>query len=464
MPRTTSSHAPIPKVVWLCAAAGSLAVLAWTARQHLPAFYIDDGVIAINLLKGKGFTLAFHGPEAATAAHAPLEPFLLAAIHGLLGVGWWGVAGVIVARALARGATVVLAYLVARRLMGRTAALLVCAAIAVHPLLVHDASNLSHLDNRITFSLPLMMAAVWCWLRAYGTPSGRRLFLAGLISGIAALSEPPMVLFAGLASLILAATTHGFRQRARCIGTAALGVLLAVAPWTIRDAVSLGHFVPIRSSFGLLFWVGNNPHATGLWEDQEIMDDPERAPSPYGALLLGGHASHFNFRPASTLPPAVRESLGHIDEIERDRVLFRQALIAIWHDPVRFLKLTADRMADLAAAPRQWPQLESLRPPALRSVARVCLHSYLACVFLVALLGTLWVGTPPTLLLTSLLFTWLAVFGIAHAGYPVYRIILEPFALTGVAAVLDRIWARRTHTSVRITTASAPHSALGPRS
>jgi len=86
---------PIPTLVWLSAAAGSLAVPVVAALRGLPAFYVDDGVLAINLLTGKGFTQAFHGPEALTAAHAPFQPFVLAAIHGLLGVGWMGVAGVV---------------------------------------------------------------------------------------------------------------------------------------------------------------------------------------------------------------------------------------------------------------------------------------------------------------------------------------------------------------------------------
>jgi 4-amino-4-deoxy-L-arabinose transferase-like glycosyltransferase len=184
------------------AALSSTTVLALAALQHLPAFYVDDGVIAMNLLAGKGFWLAFHGLEGPTAAHAPFQAFVLALIHGLLGVGWLGVAAVVLVRALACAAMVLLAYRVARHLMRPELAVLACAVIACHPALVYCAATLGHLDNRLPLSLPLMLLAMWAWIVACEDPRAGRVLLAGLASGSAALSEPPMLLFTGVASLV----------------------------------------------------------------------------------------------------------------------------------------------------------------------------------------------------------------------------------------------------------------------
>lgn len=49
------------------------------------------------------------------------------------------------------------------------------------------------------------------------------------------------------------------------IAIAALTCLFGIIPWTARNYVAFGHFVPIKSNFGLEFWLGNNPDVKIIW-------------------------------------------------------------------------------------------------------------------------------------------------------------------------------------------------------
>jgi len=49
------------------------------------------------------------------------------------------------------------------------------------------------------------------------------------------------------------------------IAIAVLTCVLGIVPWTARNYADFGHFVPIKSNFGLEFWLGNNPEVKRNW-------------------------------------------------------------------------------------------------------------------------------------------------------------------------------------------------------
>jgi hypothetical protein len=51
----------------------------------------------------------------------------------------------------------------------------------------------------------------------------------------------------------------------RQIGVALLACVLGIVPWTARNYAAFGHFVPIKSNFGLELWLGNNPDVKIIW-------------------------------------------------------------------------------------------------------------------------------------------------------------------------------------------------------
>jgi len=249
-----------------------------------------------------------------------------------------------------------------------------------------------------------------------------------------------------------------WRVRLRSVAALFLGVALITFPWIIRNALVFRHFVPIRSSFGLLFWAGNNPLATGLWEDQEIQHSPDKHEWRHGAFDVGGHSTSFNFKARTTLPPDVLDRLERVNEVERDRLLLREVLKAIARAPGRFLKLTVWRCLDLMAAPpsrrhqegaafvgRTIDEVAAPLAPlwaahqhAVIKVGWAVLRAYLLISFVGAMFGAVRARTPLALLIAALLASWLLVFGLTHAGYAVYRFSLEPFVLIGLTGALVR--------------------------
>src|SRR5205807_5698039 len=63
-------------------------------------------------------------------------------------------------------------------------------------------------------------------------------------------------------------TWQGHNDGAAWKGPIAIAVLtcvLGIVPWTARNYAAFGQFVPVKSNFGLEFWLGNNPDVKIIW-------------------------------------------------------------------------------------------------------------------------------------------------------------------------------------------------------
>jgi Flp pilus assembly protein TadD len=125
----------------------------------------------------------------------------------------------------------------------------------------------------------LTAVALYCVVRAWQTGRPPRFIAAGFGLGLFALNRPNVLAYAVL--LPLAALVFGrgagrsgapplttpltLRLRAVRALALALGLFLAVAPVTIRNARASGEFVLISSHGGLNFYIGNNAAADGTY-------------------------------------------------------------------------------------------------------------------------------------------------------------------------------------------------------
>lgn len=132
----------------------------------------------------------------------------------------------------------------------------------------------------------------------------RAVVLAGLAAGAGALTRPAMLFFLPLAAALLL-----WRARDRRLGLrrAALFVavaVMAIAPWTVRNAVVYQRFVLIASEGGVTFWTGNHREAIG---------EGDLAANPHLKLRnLEFRARHPGLSEEALEPLYYREALGFI--------------------------------------------------------------------------------------------------------------------------------------------------------
>ncbi len=147
-----------------------------------------------------------------------------------------------------------LAGLSARLFRRRGVALATGAVAALHPGFVYAATDI---QSEPLFLL-LLLAAGWLLLVAAGRPSSSLAALSGAAVALAALTRPSALAITLLLAAPLADRRWPLRARAHLAASALLGFLLAIAPWTLRNAVVYREFVPVNDAGGSVFYQGNS--------------------------------------------------------------------------------------------------------------------------------------------------------------------------------------------------------------
>lgn len=198
------------------------------------------------IAKGDGYSFLGH----ATAHWPPGYSVFLAGVFKLFGST---TKNALIANAFLGALTVPLVYAIAHRIAGRTAAIAAAAALAVFPgqLLVADAV-LS--ETLYAFELVAFVALV------VFLPDGKRkLIILGIAAALAALTRGEGILF----PLIVLAYYGWSRTSLKTAAVAAAVMVVAVAPWAIRNAGVAHGFVGLASNSSFTLWSGHNPRADG---------------------------------------------------------------------------------------------------------------------------------------------------------------------------------------------------------
>lgn len=190
------------------------------------------------------------GSRGPTAYFPPGFPYLLAVADLLDGhASGHRVAlhGERIEQALAGAVAVALLGLVAFELLGALTGLVAMALAAGYPVLIEQTGTLVA-ENLLVV---LELAAVWTVLRARRSPSARTRYLwiaaTGALTGLATLThQNAILLVAPLGAAAWSAGT-GARGAALLVATA----VLAILPWTIRNAVELHRFIPVSDETGI---------------------------------------------------------------------------------------------------------------------------------------------------------------------------------------------------------------------
>ena len=235
-----------------------LAVIDGTIGFHTPAAVepASDSQIymalANNLLDGRGYRL--NGAQ--TPITGPLYVLFLAGLYGLFG----DPAAVRLFQAVLGALGCLLMYGIGRRLFDHATGLLAATILGVFPLVVY----LTGLHLTESLFLFLLLAAILQTLRIAERPTLLAATGLGGLIGLAALTRP---LFIAFVPFLLAWTMGLWGVRSplayRVFGCIAVGAVLVIIPWTVRNYLVVGEVVPVQSNSGLMFWAGNNPHSDG---------------------------------------------------------------------------------------------------------------------------------------------------------------------------------------------------------
>jgi len=169
-----------------------------------------------------------------------------------------------------------------------------------------------------------LLILVWAVLRLWrdGSWQTRTPWWFFAFCGFCALLNPNLLpvmggfLLAGSIACPAAMRKRYLRQTA----LVALGILLFLLPWAIRNYSSLGAPILTRSNFGLEFWVSNGP----------------------GRTFDLSH-NYGTFHPSAS--PTEAATLGDLGEVEYNRLRLAEATSWVQSHPAEFLRFTARRIA-----------------------------------------------------------------------------------------------------------------------
>jgi len=181
---------------------------------------------------------------------------------------------------------------------------------------------ISHFPAIAILCLLLMLVPTQSELTARQNTS--RWLLAGLLIGLSALFRPNLVIEGGVVAAVILIANQAGRTRHLKSGAAvfacALGIAIAIGPWTIRNWVVLHRFVPISTNGGMVFYSSNG--------------------SPVAA-----EQGHYVRALAVQLYKDVP------NEVDRDREGWRRGLANIVSHPASFIKSFQYRVPRLLANP-----------------------------------------------------------------------------------------------------------------
>lgn len=250
----------------MLAAALALRV-AYVLAVHGPGAQPSSDSIAYdelgwNLARGLGFQLMGESALYPTAK-APLLPWLVSLVYRAAGHSYMAA---LLLQALLGALVPLLVRALGRSMfspsIGRVAGWLAVA----HPLLVFFSGYLLTEGLFSVVVLAALLASV-DWLKQ---PRAGRALGAGILWGLASLTRPTgLPLPAVVAMWAWGPLGLSLRpgERFRQLAMLLLGVVLAVAPWTVRNAIVLRDFVPITTGGGRTLLDANNPV---VWDDPAL--------------------------------------------------------------------------------------------------------------------------------------------------------------------------------------------------
>lgn len=201
---------------------------------------------------GKWFwTTVPYGIPHASMWKAPGYPAFLGVLYSLFGVGPFGARFL---QSFVGAITIVLTFMLGRRLLGPRSGLAAAAIVAVYPL----AWQFDVLLYPESLAAPLMIGLLLLFLERDASP--RLAALAGVVAAVGILVRPTSFFVLPAVALTWLLTSPG-RRGALCAAITVLAAVVVVAPWTIRNHHVSGGFIPVSIQDAALYGTFNDDAA-----------------------------------------------------------------------------------------------------------------------------------------------------------------------------------------------------------
>ena len=247
----------------------ALAGLAILRISYHLSYLADDPFAVATFSDGRQYELAARD----ILDHPPLgsRPFYLQGLYAFFMAGpmairpWVGLA--LLAQLVVAAGALVAFFAAVRSWLGRRQAALATIVLMAYPMLAFYENKFLTAELAVATSV----AVLWALGRAQRNPSPARFVVVGAAVGLLILARPNAVVAVPFVGWAIAGALPGdeaSRRRRWALGAAAAGLLLALAPMAGRNLAVTGRptVFPAHGG-GTSFYIGNNAHARGVWND-----------------------------------------------------------------------------------------------------------------------------------------------------------------------------------------------------
>jgi hypothetical protein len=324
---------------WIILALGFLIRCFWLSRHAPPNFAVGEAAnVAISIARDGSFADTFARGSGLSAHFTPSMTLVTGLVYALFGVHSFASEAILAVLSISLSLTSAwLWYRIIQEIGApRLAALAALALFCILPMnFTNEAIAFRAWEGGLATA-----GAAWCLLLALRidkdpAPTLKRFAGLAVISAVTFyVSQAIGLAVYGTMGLLLLRRFE-VRRWPAAIGIAALCLVVALAPWTIRNAVAFDRFIPLRSNLGLELALANYPGALAAKNERADFLERLRAIHP----LESDAAFQTMMRAGGEIPYA--DALG------------KQAKAWIAAHPDQFARLSARHLSEFYF-PRAW--------------------------------------------------------------------------------------------------------------
>ncbi len=392
---------------------------------------MEHAFIAQQIVEQGQFNFSDFGYFGSSSVQSPPYPLLLAGLFRIFGIDSPAAYfAALTINAIVGALTVWLIFAMARAVgAGQNVALLAAGLFVIWPTQVYAVSH----AQAISLITAAVCAMILLFYSAVRTGRSAPWIGFSLIGTLAALTEPvllPPMALTGILILFWRSLPVAARLRNAAILLGA--AIVVIGPWTVRNRLVHGQWIPIKSTFWVNVWKGNNPSATGT---DRLAMRPEMRKALRGQLFglsdeLAVDPDFDRGRQYATLTPGQLAELNGRPDAQREALFAKWSKRWISENPGEYLRLCLIRLGKSL-----WVDLDN---PKSWNWTVITSRSILLAMTVIGLPLALWrrwsLGYP-LLIAGACLLTYTLTIAAARFALP-----LEPMQLCLTALVVCWAW------------------------